>query len=74
MKINKKYSEGQARICIPSEAGKILGLTSHRVRQLETEGKLVALRSLTGRRVFLVDGVLALARRRAAARKARGRK
>jgi DNA-binding transcriptional MerR regulator len=54
----------------PRDAGRLLGLTSWRVQQLDREGKLTALRDSAGRRLFRKADVLRFkARREQAARK-----
>lgn len=40
------------RLLSPRDAGRLLGLTSWRVQQLDREGKLRALRDSAGRRLF----------------------
>jgi DNA-binding transcriptional MerR regulator len=42
----------------PRDAGKLLGLSSVRVQQLDREGRLVALRDSAGRRLFRKADVL----------------
>ncbi len=50
----------------PCEAGKILGITSDAVRALNNRGGLVALKTLSGRRLFRRSDVEKLAEQRAA--------
>jgi excisionase family DNA binding protein len=56
----------------PSEAGRILGLTPDAVRALANKGRLPALKTLGGRRLFLRSDVDELARARAGAGKRGG--
>jgi excisionase family DNA binding protein len=49
----------------PSDAGRILGLTPEAVRALNNRGRLPALKTLTGRRLFRRSDVEQLAAQRA---------
>ncbi len=53
----------------PSEAGKILGITSDAVRALNNRGALVALKTMSGRRLFRRSDIEQLAEQRSARRK-----
>ena len=53
----------------PAEAGRILGLTSDGVRALNNKGRLPALKTLTGRRLFRRSDVERLAAARALLRR-----
>lgn len=60
------------RLLAPKDAGKLLGVSSERVQQLDRAGKLRALRDSAGRRLFREKDVLRLkALRERAARAAR---
>lgn len=48
----------------PKDAGKLLGVTTTRIQQLEREGHLPAIRDSAGRRLFREVDVLRLARER----------
>jgi excisionase family DNA binding protein len=62
----------------PSEAARILGVTPEAVRSLNNKGKLPALKTMNGRRLFLLSQVNRLAEQRSASalrpRKASGLK
>jgi len=47
-----------ARLLSPRDAGRLLGLTSWRVQQLDREGRLRAIRDSAGRRLFREADVL----------------
>jgi DNA-binding transcriptional MerR regulator len=50
------------------ESGKILELSSERVRQLEREGQLKAMRTAKGQRIFRLDDIEAFKRKRSSQR------
>jgi hypothetical protein len=47
----------QGMLLAPRDAGRILGLSSSRMAQLDREGRLPALRDSAGRRLFTVEAV-----------------
>ena len=57
----------------PCDAGRILGLTPEAVRALNNKGRLPALKTVTGRRLFRRTDVEQLAAQRAEAAQAQGR-
>ena len=56
---------GEEVLLTPCEAGRILGLTSEAVRALNNKGRLPALKTLGGRRLFRMGDVQRLAEVRA---------
>jgi len=53
----------------PSEAAQILGVTPEAVRSLNNKGKLPALKTMKGRRLFLLSHVRLLAEQRSTHRR-----
>jgi excisionase family DNA binding protein len=58
-------TDGEDTLLTPSEAGRILGLTPDAVRALNNKGRLPAMKTLGGRRLFLRSDVDRLADERA---------
>ncbi len=52
------------KLLSPRDAGRVLGLSTARVQQLDREGKLKALRDSAGRRLYLEREVLRFKRER----------
>ncbi len=58
----------------PGDAGRLLGVSTERVQQLDREGRLPALRDSAGRRLFRKTDVLRFKAKRARAQRSRGRR
>lgn len=52
------------KLCLPNEAGLILGLSSSGVRHAERRGDLPSIRTVGGVRLYPLEAVLKLKRRR----------
>ena len=68
-----KTAEQQAELVTATAAGRIAGVAAETIRVWERQGKLSAVRTSTGVRIFRADDVRVAAERRKAQR-ARGRK
>jgi DNA-binding transcriptional MerR regulator len=53
-----------SKILTTAESGRILELSSERIRQLEREGQLKAMRTAKGQRIFRLDVIEAFKRKR----------
>ncbi len=76
MQTKRRTDDTAEQLVTPAEAGKILDVTPGAVRAIEARGELAAMRTLTGRRLYRLRDVEALAeqRRKASSEKLRTKK